>query len=38
MDARTVVQANGIGQTTTTAFDQTGSLGHSMHTLFVRPH
>ncbi len=37
MVARTVVQGDGIGQTTTTAFDQTGSVGHSLHTLFVRP-
>jgi hypothetical protein len=37
MAARTVVQGDGIGQTTTTAFDQTGSVGHSLHTLFVRP-
>ena len=37
MAARTVVQSHGIGQTTTTAFDETGSLGHSLHTLFVRP-
>ena len=37
MSARTVIESNGIGQTTTTAFDQNGSVGHSMHTLFVRP-
>jgi hypothetical protein len=37
MAARTAVQSHGIGQTTTTAFDETGSLGHSLHTLFVRP-
>ncbi len=37
MSARTVIENNGIGQTTTTAFDQSGSVGHSMHTLFVRP-
>lgn len=37
MSARTVIGDNGIGQSTTTAFDQTGSVGHSLHTLFVRP-
>ena len=29
--------SEGIGQTTSTAFDSSGSVGHSMHTLFVRP-
>ena len=37
MAARTVIESEGIGQTTTTAFDGSGSIGHSMHTLFVRP-
>lgn len=37
MAARTVIENNGLGQTTTTAFDEQGSLGHSLHTLFVRP-
>ena len=37
MAARTVIESNGIGQTTTTAFDAGGSVGHSIHTLFVRP-
>lgn len=37
MSARSVVQADGIGQTMTTAFDCNGAVGHSMQTLFVRP-
>lgn len=37
MSARSVVEANGIGQTMSTAFDRNGALGHSMQTLFVRP-
>ena len=37
MEARTALGSEGIGQTTTTAFDSSGSVGHSMHTLFVRP-
>ena len=37
MAARTVIGGEGVGQTTTTAFDAAGSVGHSMHTLFVRP-
>jgi len=37
MAARTVVQSDGIGQTTSTVFDESGCLGHSLHTLFVRP-
>ena len=37
MTARTAIESNGIGQTTTTAFDESGSIGHSLHTLFVRP-
>ena len=38
MSARSVVEPNGIGQTMSTAFDREGALGHSMQTLFVRPH
>ena len=37
MEARTALGSEGIGQTTTTAFDSSGSVGHSIHTLFVRP-
>jgi hypothetical protein len=37
MAARTAIESKGIGQTTTTAFDASGSIGHSIHTLFVRP-
>ena len=37
MAARTTIESDGMGQTTTTAFDGTGSVGHSIHTLFVRP-
>lgn len=37
MDARTVMEDEGIGQTSTTLFDARGKLGRSMHTLFVRP-
>ena len=38
MSARSVVEPNGIGQTMAKAFDREGALGHSMQTLFVRPH
>ena len=38
MSARSVVEPNGIGQTMAKAFDSEGTLGHSMQTLFVRPH
>lgn len=37
MAARTSMGNNGTGQTTATVFDGKGSLGHSIHTLFVRP-
>lgn len=37
MDARTVMEGDGIGQTTTVFFDRRGKLGRSMHTLFIRP-
>jgi hypothetical protein len=37
MAARTSMGNDGIGQTTTTAFDTKGSIGHSIHTLFIRP-
>lgn len=37
MAARSVITGHGLGQTTTTAFDEHGSLGSSLHTLFVRP-
>lgn len=37
MKARTVIGNEGIGQTTTTIFDSKGSVGHSIHTLFVSP-
>ena len=37
MSARTTIGTEGIGQTTTIAFDRTGKVGQSMHTLFVRP-
>ncbi len=37
MAARTIIGNEGIGQTTTIAFDSTGSVGNSIHTLFVRP-
>jgi hypothetical protein len=37
MSARTTLGIEGIGQTTTTAFDKTGKVGQSIHTLFVRP-
>jgi len=37
MEARTVMEHDGIGQTTTVMFDGKGKLGQSMHTLFIRP-
>ncbi len=37
MSARTTIGEEGIGQTTTIAFDSNGSVGNSVHTLFVRP-
>jgi Acyl-CoA thioesterase C-terminal domain/Acyl-CoA thioesterase N-terminal domain len=37
MDARTIISSDGIGQSTTIAFDHQGSVGHSLHTLFIRP-
>ncbi len=37
MKARTSIGNEGIGQTTTTTFDTNGSIGHSIHTLFVSP-
>lgn len=37
MDARTVIGNDGIGQTTTIAFDGKGKVGQSIHTLFIRP-
>lgn len=37
MDARTVIGAEGSGQTTTTIFDSNGKVGQSIHTLFIRP-
>lgn len=37
MDARTVIGNDGNGQTTTVAFDSKGTVGRSLHTLFIRP-
>lgn len=37
MATRTVIDSGGIGTTTATAFDQTGPVGKSLQTLFVRP-
>ena len=37
MAARTVIDDGGIGTTTTTVFDERGPVGHSLHTLFIRP-
>lgn len=37
MDARTVMENDGAGQTTTVVFDSRGKVGRSMHTLFIRP-
>ncbi len=37
MDARSVIDGDGIGTSHTTVFDATGACGKSLHTLFVRP-
>ena len=37
MAARTSIGKEGIGQSTTTIFDSKGSIGRSIHTLFIRP-
>ena len=37
MDARTIIDSGGLGTVTTTVFDAQGSVGKSLHTLFVRP-
>lgn len=37
MDARTVIEDDGIGQTTTVVFDRRGKVGQSIHSLFIRP-
>jgi len=37
MAARTSMGNEGIGQTTSTVFDSKGSIGRSIHTLFIRP-
>lgn len=37
MDARTVIENDGIGQTTTIVFDSRGKVGQSIHSLFIRP-
>ena len=37
MEARTVIGDDGSGQTTTVAFDSRGTVGRSLHTLFIRP-
>ena len=37
MKAYTSIGNEGIGQTTTTTFDINGSIGHSIHTLYVSP-
>lgn len=37
MDARTVMENDGIGQTTTVVFDSRGKVGQSVHSLFIRP-
>ena len=37
MDARTVIENDGIGQTTTVVFDSLGKVGQSVHSLFIRP-
>ncbi|MDO9067002.1 MAG: thioesterase family protein [Deltaproteobacteria bacterium] len=37
MDARTVMENDGIGQTTTIVFDSRGKVGLSVHSLFIRP-
>lgn len=37
MAAQTVVNEGGIGTVNTTVFDESGVVGRSLHTLFVRP-
>ncbi len=37
MDANTVMEHDGIGQTTTIVFDSRGKVGQSVHSLFIRP-
>lgn len=37
MDARTVLDGDGVGTSHTTVFDARGACGKSLHTLFVRP-
>lgn len=37
MDARTQIEPDGIGMTSTRLFDQHGYLGRSLHTLYVAP-
>ncbi len=37
LDARTVIDTNGVGMVSTTPFDARGAVGGSLHTLFVRP-
>jgi hypothetical protein len=37
MDAHTVIENDGAGQTTTVVFDGRGKVGRSMHSLFIRP-
>ena len=37
MDARTVIENDGIGQTATVVFDSKGKIGQSVHSLFIRP-
>ncbi len=37
MDARTIIDAQGIGLVQTIPFDAQGAVGASLHTLFVRP-
>ena len=37
MDARTVIENDGMGQTTTVVFDRRGKVGQSVHSLFIRP-
>jgi hypothetical protein len=37
MEARSSIGNEGIGQTTATTFDSIGSIGHSIHTLYVNP-
>jgi len=37
MDARTVIEGDGVGQTSTIVFDSKGKVGQSVHSLFIRP-